>query len=396
MLYARDILLDIEKVILRDEFIILTGARQTGKTSLLIMLKNFLEEKGGNCYYLNLENPDYLKLLNSHPFNIFELIPEKKIKQTIFVDEIQYLDNPTNFLKLLYDEKRNKIKIIASGSSAFYIDKKFHDSLAGRKFLFEVYPLNFNEYLIFNQQYELLKQKNKKLSFHYKEKILELWNKYIIYGGYPKVVLSEDVDIKKIILDEIGLSYVKKDIMDAGIKNTDKYFSLLKILANQTGQLVNLQELSVTMGIAHKTLEEYLYVMKESYQISFIRPFYKNLRKELTKMPKVYFYDLGLRNFLLNNYNLPDDRSDKGSYLENIVFIECVLQKISPDKIKFWRTLDKKEIDFIIENEAFEIKFNRDSIKRNKYEQFEKLYPEIKLNFYSYDDILEKFYLWRF
>ena len=100
---------------------------------------------------------EYLKLLNKHLFNIFELIPKSKTKQIIFIDEIQYLHNPTNFLKLLYDEKRNKIKIIASGSSSFYLDKKFKDSLVGRKFLFEVYSLNFDEFLIFNEEKELLK-----------------------------------------------------------------------------------------------------------------------------------------------------------------------------------------------------------------------------------------------
>ncbi|MEA3463462.1 MAG: AAA family ATPase, partial [Patescibacteria group bacterium] len=172
MLYPRDVFLEAKKVLLKDEFIILIGARQTGKTSLLIMLKNFLEKKGGFCHYFNLENPAYLELLNKHPYNIFELIPESKSKQNIFIDEIQYLDNPANFLKLLYDEKRNDVKIIASGSSAFYIDKKFKDSLVGRKFLFEVYSLNFDEFLIFNHQEELLKQKNKKLSVYYKEKIV--------------------------------------------------------------------------------------------------------------------------------------------------------------------------------------------------------------------------------
>ena len=158
MLYNRNIISKIKKVIPRDEFIILTGARQTGKTSILIILKNYLEKKGEQCYYFNLENTEYLKLLNKHPFNIFELVPTSKAKQTIFIDEVQYLDNPTNFLKLLYDEKRDKIRIIASGSSSFYLDKKFKDSLVGRKFLFEVYPLSFDEFLIFNEEDELLKE----------------------------------------------------------------------------------------------------------------------------------------------------------------------------------------------------------------------------------------------
>ena len=392
MLYPRNILLQIKKVLNKEEFIILTGARQTGKTSLLIMLKNFLEKKGHSCYYFNLENPTYLELLNKHPFNIFELIPENKSKQNIFIDEIQYLDNPSNFLKLLYDEKRSKIKIIASGSSAFYIDKKFKDSLVGRKFLFEVYPLNFDEFLIFNNQEELLNKKHQKISVYYQEKILKLWNQYLIFGSYPKVVLSESDSAQRIVLEDIASSYIKKDIEDAGIKNQDKYFALLTILASQIGNLVNSQELAATLNIARKTVEEYLYVMKKSYQIALIKPFYKNLRKELTKMPKVYFYDLGLRNLLLNNFEPIKKRHDKGAYLENIVFKEFLNKGTNLDTIKFWRTQDKKEVDFVIENQAFEIKFQQDKIKKKYYGQFTAYYPDIKLNFLSYNQILRKFY----
>ncbi len=386
MLYNRDIIAKIKKVLPRNEFIILTGARQTGKTSILIMLKNYLEKKGKQCHYFNLENTEYLKLFNKHPFNIFELIPKSKAKQIIFIDEIQYLDNPTNFLKLLYDEKRSKIKIIASGSSSFYLDKKFKDSLVGRKFLFEVYPLNFNEFLIFKKEEELIKEyrKNKKLSVYYQKKLSEQWKTYLIFGGYPKVALAKDESAKKIMLEEIGSSYIKKDVVDAGIKNTDKYFSLLKILAGQTGELVNSHELSKTLQMANKTIEEYLYVIKKSYQAAFIKPFYSNIRKELTKMPKIYFYDFGLRNFFLNDYQQIEKRNDRGAYLENIVFKKFLKQTDSLDKIKFWRTQDKNEVDFIIENKAFEVKFNQASFRASKYKKFKQKYPEIELRLIAY------------
>jgi len=397
MLYHRECLDKIKKILNRDEFVILTGARQVGKTSILIMLKDFLEKKGQNSYYFNLENIEYLKLLNKNPLNIFEMFPLGKTKQNILIDEIQYLENPTNFLKLLYDEKRKDIKIIASGSSSFYIDKKFRDSLAGRKFLFEVYPLNFNEFLNFNDEQDLLKQKTKKLTIYYKQKLLNFWKQYLIYGSYPKIALEKDNDIKKILLEEIGTSYIKKDIRDAGIKNTDKYFSILKILADQTGQLVNSQELANTLNMSHSTVEEYLYVMKKSYQIVLIAPFYRNLRKELTKMPKIYFYDLGLRNFFLNNYNEIKIRTDKGNYTENIVFKEFMHIEQDVSKIKFWRTQDKKEIDFIVKNKAYEIKYERLKIKiKNKgYGEFQKQYPEIPFEFLNCIDLLEKFYGWK-
>lgn len=403
MLYQRNVIIEIKKVLPRDEFIILTGARQVGKTSLLIILKNYLEERGEQCHYFNLENSEYLKSFNEHPFNIFKFISESKTKQTIFIDEIQYLKNPSNFLKLLYDEKRDRLKIIASGSSSFYIDKKFKDSLVGRKFLFEVYSLNFDEFLLFNQENELLEQikspsppfskgeiKNKKLSVYYKKRLLELWEKYLRYGGYPKIALTKDDGVKKILLEEIGSSYIKKDIVDAGIKNTNKYFSLLKILAQQTGELVNSQELANTLRTTHKTIEEYLYTIKKSYQVAFIKPFYGNVRKELTKMPKVYFYDLGLRNFFLNDYNPIEKRADRGAYLENIVFKKFLNQMKNSDEIKFWRTQDKNEVDFIVDGKAFEVKFDKANFQKAKYKKFREKYSEIKLEVVDYKSLVDE------
>ncbi len=197
MLYKRDILQKIEKVLFRDEFLILSGARQTGKTSILLILKNLLEEKGFLCHYFNLENQQNLKFFNADPLNLLEAIPKEKSKQFIFIDEIQYLDNPSNFLKLLHDEYKNRVKIIASGSSSFYIDKKFRDSLVGRKFLFEIYPLNFDEFLVFKKEEKLFLEKGKQLTLYYRKKLEKLWNEYLTFGGYPKVVLAEDEELKK-------------------------------------------------------------------------------------------------------------------------------------------------------------------------------------------------------
>lgn len=392
MLYSREILKKIEKVLFRDEFIILSGARQTGKTSILLILKNLLEEKEHTCHYFNLENPEHLKLFNNHPFNLFEVIPQKKAKQYVFIDEIQYLDDPSNFLKLLYDEKRAEIKIIVSGSSSFYIDKKFKDSLVGRKFLFEIYPLNFDEFLVFKKEEKLLEEKNKKLTIYYQEKLAKLWKEYLTFGGYPKVALAENDEMRKILLEEIGTSYIKKDITDAGIRNSEKYFSLLKLLAGQTGQLVNSQELATILGVAHKTIEEYLYVMKKSYQVAFISPFHKNMRKELVKMPKAYFYDLGLRNFFLDDYSFLKNRTDKGAYLENIAFREFLKEIKDASKIKFWRTQNQKEVDFVIGKNAYEIKFNSAKQKDKKYVIFKEQYPDIAFSFLCENDLLWKFY----
>jgi len=177
-----------------------------------------------------------------------------------------------------------RLKFIASGSSSFYIDKKFEDSLVGRKFLFEIYTLNFDEFLGFlKERGNLLDNKGKKLTVSLKDKLKIFWQEYITYGGYPKVVLAETNEMRRMLLEDIGTSYVKKDIVDAGIKNGEKYSTLLKMLAGQVGGLLNSQELSDTLKMAHKTVDEYLYVISKSYHAAFIRPWSTNLRKELTK-----------------------------------------------------------------------------------------------------------------
>jgi uncharacterized protein len=392
MLYKRLILNKIKKVINREEFVILTGARQTGKTSILLMLKDFLTQKGKQCFYFNLENQENLNLLNKAPYNIFELLPESTGKVYVFLDEIQYLENPTNFLKLLYDEKREKIKIICSGSSSFYIDRNFKDSLVGRKFLFEIFPLSFEEFIIFKGKEDEFAKWQKKSTVYYAEIIEGLWKEYLIFGGYPKAALAESEEMKKIILEEIGSDYIKKDVFDAGIKNTEKYFALMKVFAGQSGQMVNMRELSDLLDISRLTVDEYVYTMQKSYQIALVRPFFKNIRKELTKMPKVFFYDLGLRNFFLNNFNAIEKREDKGAYLENIVFRELLNTGGKADKIKFWRTKNGSEVDFIAGQKAYEIKFSSKMIKEKKYEKFSENYPELKLEYITFDNVLKKFY----
>lgn len=388
MLYSREIAEKIKKYFdSQEEFIILTGARQTGKTSVLVMLKEYLEEKGNSCQYFNLENPEYLESFDDHPFNLFEYLEDKKSKQYVFLDEIQYLSDPGNFLKLLYDEKRENIKIIATGSSSFYIDRKFKDSLVGRKFLFEVFPLNFREYLRFKGRADLLEKKELKVKDTHQLK--DLWSEYIVYGGYPKVALAEDADLKRIYLEEIGSSYLKKDVKEAGIANQAKYFSLMKIMASQTGELVNMSELADTLNLATKTVEEYFYVMTKSYHIAFIRPFFKNVRKELTKMPKAYFFDPGLRNFFLDNFNKIETREDKGKYLENLFFLYLLQKEGNADRINFWRTQDQKEVDFVTRDSAYEIKFEGKKFKPSQYKRFTDNYPDKKLEVITYNKCRE-------
>ena len=156
MSILRDITKEIEKYIKKDEILLLIGARQSGKTTILHQLKDIIEMQNDIQYFINLEDPDYLSLLKQSPKNLFKLFSiDLNKKNFVLIDEIQYLENPSNFLKYFYDEYKGRIKIIASGSSAFYIDKKFKDSLAGRKKIFYVLTLSFREFLRFKNETEL-------------------------------------------------------------------------------------------------------------------------------------------------------------------------------------------------------------------------------------------------
>jgi hypothetical protein len=379
----------------RKEIIVIVGPRQSGKTELLRKIKNLLEEKGESTFFINLENRIYLQKLDEHPENLFDIIGNIREKRIfIIIDEVQYLENPSNFLKYVFDEYNEKIKLIVSGSSAFYIDQKFKDSLAGRKRLFELKLLGFREFLSFKglDDLKFLFDKDgfpekRNIPLIYINTIENLFKEFIKYGSYPGVVLEKSEKDKLFLLEELFNSYLAKDIEIEGVKKSGKFYSLLKILAMQTGELVNNLELSNTLGISTTAVENYLYILEKSFIIKRIRPFYNNMRKEISKMPKLYFLDMGIRNIILNNFEAIHQRIDMGHYFENIIF------KLLYDNgkgINYWRTQAKNEVDFIIDGKsAIEVKYNGKSFKENKYKYFKENYEKIKLSVVSYENIRE-------
>lgn len=392
MSIIRDITLQAKKYLKSDEILFFIGARQAGKTTILKQIKKYLETNSKTpVYYLNLEDFEYLDLLNKTPKNIFKIFPiDKNKKNYVFIDEIQYLKKPSNFLKYLYDEHKDKIKLIVTGSSAFYLDKKFKDSLAGRKKIFYVSTLSFREFLRFKNENDLSKKDFKKLSLAEKEKISVYYREFMVYGGYPRVVLAQQED-KEDILREIAFSYIKKDIYEAGIKQEEIFYKLFRVLASQTGGLLNVLELANTLGVSKTAIDNYIYVMRKSFHIAFLNPFFKNTRKELTKMPKIYFYDLGLRNFFANNLKQFEERDDKGALLENSVFRQ-LRELFEKDQLKFWRTTQKNEVDFIANKKsAFEVKVNQNNFRKSKYKKFFELYPDINLSIISIDKKNDQF-----
>ncbi|MBU3965725.1 ATP-binding protein [Patescibacteria group bacterium] len=383
MSIIRDITIKAQKYLKDDDILLFIGPRQAGKTTILRQLENILKKNNAVVYFLNLEDVEYLELLNKTPKNIFKIFPMDLSKRSfVFIDEVQYLANPSNFLKYLYDEYRGKIKLLVSGSSAFYIDKKFKDSLAGRKKIFDVPTLSFRDFLRFKGEADLSQKNFEKLSLSEKEKIEMHYRQYLVYGGYPRVVLAANEE-KTEILREIAYSYIKKDIYEANIRQDEVFYKLFKILASQIGNLTNASELALTFGVSKTAIDNFLYVMQKSFHIELIRPFFKNKRKELTKMPKVYFSDLGLRNFFADNFKPFEIRDDRGALLENAAMRQLT-EKYGKQKIKFWRTIGKHEIDFIAdEKEAFEVKIDPSKIKANNYKKFLGSYPNINLSIIS-------------
>ena len=382
----------ISKHISQKEFTILIGARQIGKSTLLKQLYKELNEKNNTSYFLNLDRKNILDELNQNPENIFKLcppIPNERI--IVFIDEIQYLDDATNFLKLLYDEHADKIKIVATGSSAFYIDKQFNDSLSGRKKIFQMGTLDFEEFLQFKGRTDLVKEISQ-LKTKKKEKSIvenELWaylDEYVNYGGYPAVVLENNIEEKLEKLRDIRDSYIKRDILESGVNDESKFYRMLMLLASQSGSLLNINEISNTLRISNATVENYLYILQKCFHVTLVKPFYNNLRKELTKMPKVYINDIGLRNILVNYFNPIEQRADKGEILESLVF-RILNEKYSSDQVKYWRTADGNEVDFIIETSylkgfAVEVKFSEREAKMSKYNKFIQNYPNFPLEFW--------------
>ncbi len=372
----------------RKEFCILTGARQTGKSTLLKELQQHCDREGQPTVFINLEQQSVLQELEKDPLNIISYLPASESKAVIFMDEIQYLSNPSNFLKLLHDEQSHKLKIVASGSSAFYIDHKFTDSLAGRKRIFHLRTCDFEEYLglqgkadLWQEVASILNNKNYK-SLKLNE-LKKEWYDYLIYGGYPAVVTESSKAERREMLIEIRDSFVKRDVAESGVQNELVFYQLFKILAEQTGQLLNVNELSNTLKVRRETIQNYLEVLQKCFHLTLVRPFSTNMRKELTKMPKPYLMDTGMRNCLLNNFQSFSQRVDRGSLWELGLF-RMLVDKYNEDGIHFWRTSSGKEVDFVIPDEnppvAVECKFDLKSVRMKKYESFQVAYPNFRFS----------------
>lgn len=380
-------------------FSIVVGARQTGKSTLLRQVRDYCTSQGFSTISLNMENKDYRTVLDDSPENLFQYISmPKEGKVFVFIDEIQKLKDPSNFLKLLWDEHSDKLKVIATVSSAFYIDGKFNDSLAGRKKIFNLYTCSFEEYLFLGEQDGLLSE-YRRIKDNPEAKSLQLiqlqnaFYQFLQYGGYPEVVTTTDESEKREILTDLRDSFVKKDMEDAGVKDEDSFYKLMRMLASQTGDLVNTSELAKMLHIKEETVAKYMKVMEKSFHIVLIKPFFRNISKELVKMPMVYFLDSGMRNSLTGNFLPYASNPNIGTIWENQV-LRLLADKYGIEEIRFWRTTEKKEVDFVLPMQnpplAFEVKKNSVQARASKYRTFTNAYPEFVFDFLCLEPFTEE------
>lgn len=345
----------------KKKVIILIGARQVGKTTLL---REIIEEFKVPLIWLNADEEDILSGLTAAGTStqLLQLIgPNNKL---VIIDEAQQVPEIGKKLKLIHDTNP-EIQIIATGSSAFDLQNKTEEPLTGRKTTFYLYPISYRELTNNTSQLET-------------KRLLET---RMIFGSYPEIINNPGHE--KEILIEIAQSYLYKDILQLeSVRKPGHIDKILKALAFQMGNEVNFNELAKTVGnIDVATIERYLDLLEKVFVIFKLPALSRNLRNEIKKGKKYYFYDNGIRNVLINNFTLPDLRFDKGALWENYLISERLKNNSYTKNFVnsyFWRTHDQAEIDYIEEQDgvlnAFEIKWNN---RKSRFpNSFLEAYPE--------------------
>ena len=324
--------LDIQKLIEKGKVLMIYGPRQVGKTT---SVNQFLSETELKYRY---DTGDNFEIANNLSQCTYAYTDEHVGNyELIVIDEAQKIENIGNALKLMVDRYPNKFYIV-TGSSSFDLANKTDESLTGRKKVYTLYPVS---------QYEIAKDIS----------ISELKSKlqnYLIYGSYPEVLSKRILSEKEFVVKMITNSYLIKDILEFNrIKNSNTIYKLLKLLAFQIGSEVSTSELASNLSVDTKTVIYYLDLLEKSFVIMPLYGFSKNLRSEINKMNKFYFYDLGIRNALISNFNKIDDRNDIGQLWENFLLLERIKRneyKQFSTNYYFWRTYEQQEIDLIEEN----------------------------------------------
>lgn len=335
---------EIKNLIKPGKVLVIYGARRVGKTTLL---KEFLSQTKLKYKIDSGDNIRTQEIFNSQDFT--QIIPYAEGYDLIAIDEAQQIKNIGMGLKILIDQIPELI-IIATGSSSFELSQQVGEPLTGRKKTIKLFPVSQQEMLSFNNKFEL----NEKLE------------EFLIFGSYPEVLTAKTKNEKIEILNEIVNSYLLKDILTLEtVRGTKQIFDILKLLAFQTGSEVSLNEIATQVKLDVKTVSKYIDLLEKSFIIYKLGAYSNNLRREITTKSKYYFYDNGIRNGIILQFNNLNDRDDAGKLFENFFVIERLKYLLNNSvyrNLYFWRTYDNQEIDLIEEGDGkllgLEVKFS--------------------------------------
>lgn len=357
----------------RGKVSVLYGPRRVGKTELL---KKLISKMDGNKYIGTGDNFELREALSSQKLSTLTTNFGKY--NLVFIDEAQRVPKIGFALKLLVDHFP-EMRIIVTGSSSFDLSNKLGEPLTGRNITRILFPLSVFE--LYNQIGGM--------------QVSEQLENLLIFGGYPEMLTASTIEDKMEYLISLRDSYLFKDILELeNVRNPSKLSDLLKLLAFQIGNEVSLSELGNNLGIAKQSVERYLDLFEKTFIVKKVSGFSRNLRKEVVKSSRYYFWDNGVRNALINNFNPLSQRNDLGMLWENFMFMERLKTKhykriFSNDY--FWRTYDQQEIDLIEEREgklfAYEFKYSPRKVRAPK--AWEKAYPDAEYNVVSKDNFME-------
>ena len=357
----REIYERIKTKLFKGKAIILIGARQVGKTTLLQM---FMDEYKDSSLYLNCDEFDVREILrDATSTKLKAIFGDKKL---ILIDKAQRVENIGLTIKIIVDVLK-QYQVIATSSSSIGLTEQVNEPLTGRKYEFTLFPISWKEFVN---------------HVGYLEANRDLENR-LIYGMYPEVILKAEE--QKQTIKNITQSYLFKDVFTyKDLKKPEILEKLVKALALQIGNLVTYNEISQLLKVDVETVQRYIDILEKSYVIFRLPSFQRNMRNELSKSRKIYFYDLGVRNAIINNFLPLNRRTDVGSMWENFLIVERIKNNFNAEQFfnyYFWRTHQKQEIDFVEEREeellAFEFSFNPSSKKRIP-RTFIENYPEAK------------------
>lgn len=367
MIIERDIYKKIKPHIESPEIIVVTGMRRTGKTTLLEYIYDKI--KSSNKVIIDLENPLNQKYFEEEDFEKIKYNLEIKglnfgKKAYLFLDEIQMMKNLPQIAKYLYDHYQ--IKFFLTGSSSYYLKNLFSESLSGRKYIFELFPLNFHEFLQLKDEKLTIPAKNKHIGKSIFDTFSRLYDEYLEFGGFPGVVAKDNFTEKKLTLDDIFSSYFQLEVIQPGdYRKTSVIRDLIILLMQRVGTKLDIAKISSELGVTRPTIYEYLNFLEGTYFIKLIYPYSKNKDVELRGTPKIYLCDSGLVN---NSVKISE-----GSLFEN--GISQILRQRG--EVNYYQKKNGAEIDFILDKkEAFEVKTHA-SIQDMK--KLKKISKDLKL-----------------